>query len=227
MKILVLVLTILGVACSSIEYKYVEDDSGVTMTGIKTYSLFYDDEEKIKIKISKETGGRIESISWEGKSIIAKPIIEQYPSKALSFHKLNAHLINDGQGLVDVLTTNRGIYQFRRSYNLKFDEEQEMFILEIRYNVKNHSSDKALEQKWDQKVSLDGSDFNITPEGTGFIAISEEKNVKMTIKPFIDKAYKSNLDNEISMGHSQPFELGTKERLSWVVKYELQIIDSK
>ena len=227
MKFFLLILVILGVACSSIEYRYDEDDSGVVMTGIKTYSLFYNDEELVNIKISKQDGGRIENISWEGKSIVAKPIIEQYPSKALSFHKLRANLINDGQGLVDVLTTNRGIYQFRRSYNLSYDEDMEKFILEVRYNVKNHSSENALEQKWDQKVTLDGKDFKIAPEGTGFIAVSEEKNIKMTIQPFIEKAYKSNLGNEISMGHAQAFKLGTKERLNWTVRYELEIIDSK
>ena len=72
MKPLILVMSLFLLSCTGIRYEYQNRNNGsIEMTTYKTYPLFYDDEEKVKITISKSTGGQIEKISWHGRELIA------------------------------------------------------------------------------------------------------------------------------------------------------------
>ena len=64
MKFISVAILLTLVSCSGIRYDYqTAEDGSVEMTTYKTYPLFCDDEEKVKIVISKKDGGQIEKSS--------------------------------------------------------------------------------------------------------------------------------------------------------------------
>ena len=238
MKWLLILTVLLTLACTDIRFEYTDaDDGSKEMVSFKTYCMFYDDEEKVRLKISGKDSGQIENISWEGKKVLSAS--ENYPNEIHSFKKLRASIIDDGEGLIVVTTSSRGIYQLRRSYNIMFDEEREQHIIEVIYNVKNYSSEDGLMQKWDQLIKMAEGSANI--RSLDKLSSDELKKLNLSMKLhrgfIMDHNNKLELEIElegvrgveykidgssISMGNSAPFELGPKQRLSWKVQYRFR-----
>jgi hypothetical protein len=238
MKWLPVFAIILSFACTGIRFEYTDaEDGSKEMVSFKTYCMFYDDVEKVRLKISGKDSGQIENISWEGERVLSAA--EEYPNEKQSFKKLRASVIDDGEGLIVVTTSSRGIYQLRRSYNIMFDEEKEQHIIEVIYNVKNYSSEDGLTQKWEQLVKLAEGSSNIRTMEKLTSEELKKLNMSMKLHRGFIMNHKNKLELEIelegvrgaeykidgsklSMGNSAAFELGPKQRLSWKVQYRFR-----
>jgi hypothetical protein len=214
------------VSCSSINYGVTDENGSIEMTAIKSYPVFFDDEEKMKIVISKADGGRIEGISWEGKSLITNPILEGFPNKSQSFKSLNPSFIQDDEdgGLTYVIATKPGVYQFTRSYTAEYDEETDEYEFKVIYNVKNRSSKEILTYQWTKDFSVNGK-----PTQTSKAALSivyPDNKVKMKVNLTTIKAsYLITDGKKIKMGNGIPLKLGAKGQLNWTVTYRLSPIN--
>ena len=63
-------------------------------------------------------------------------------------------VFDDNSGLLIVDVRKRNFYQLRRSYNTFFDAEDDQYIIEVFYNVKNYSSEKDLDYQWQSFLEL-------------------------------------------------------------------------
>ena len=83
MKLIIILTTLLLISCTGTRFEYTDaEDGSKEMVSFKTYCLFFDDEEKVRIKISGKDGGQIENISWQGKEVLSSD--EDYPNKGTS-----------------------------------------------------------------------------------------------------------------------------------------------
>ena len=220
--LLFILLGILFTSCTSVTTQVVSSENGhVVMNSTEEY-LFSSPKEKLQMTFSPENGGQILSIYWEGLKI-AEKFSESYPNVKLDFKGLKPRVIDDGSGLIIVDSKVRDEYQLRRSYSLKYLEGSDEHVIEVIYNVKNYSSEIAIDQQWIQslslppslKVNIDRNSINSADEHTQFQI--EAINVK-------DLTIEIN-NNNLKLNNVKPFKLGTKERLSWKVLYKLKSID--
>ena len=244
MKNLLLAAILLFIcACTGTRFEYNDgQDGSKEMVSYKTYGLFFDDEEKLKLKISSINGSQIEGISWEGRKILA--VEENYPNDEFSFKNLNASIIDDGEGLIVVTNTKREIYQLRRSYNIKYDEEREQHIIEVIYNVKNYSSEDELPQNWLQEITLLATIESISslvhPDLDKFkdnedlllrsriktldgLDIELAENTEVEIKFEGLGQYSDKVEgNKISIRDQATKTLGPRQRQSWKIQYRFK-----
>jgi hypothetical protein len=229
MKLLILALSLFLLSCSGIRYEYKNSESGsIEMTTYKTNPLFYDDEEKVKIVISKELGGQIEKISWLGRELIAAPVKENFPNKEESFKDLKPYIIDDGMGLIDLSITKRGEYRFRRSYNISHNDLLDEYQIEVIYNVMNLSRTKKLHQQWTQELLFTGhkeivKDANTVSTGHAIALTYGEK--KLNLKVAQVNVFKPMVEikgSNVKMGSSQDKLIESREKLKWKVIYTLK-----
>lgn len=204
--------------CTSVETKVTQgENDSIIMTSTKD-SFFSSPKEKLKFVLEPEAGGRIKAIYWEGKPV-ADNFLEEYPNKEMDFKKLNSRILDDGSGLIIVDSKISDKYQLRRSYSLLYDDNLERHIIEVIYNVKNYSSEEALNQQWIQELSLPpGTEVKIQNQ----TLTSKSKHSKLTIEAINIQDLQIGTENsKVKIGNGQAFNLGTKERLSWKVLYIL------
>lgn len=214
---LISLLTLLSCTTVTTQVETTENDHVIMSSSEE--STFSDPEQKLKMEFSPAEGGQILSIFWEGK-LIADSISESYPNKDLDFKKLNARVLDDGSGLIIVDSNVRGQYQLRRSYSLKYLEEKDQHIIEVIYNVKNYSSEVALDQQWVQSLSLpEGYTVKLKNNSIN----TSNKNTLFRIEAINVKDLQiENENNKLKLNNMKSFKLGTKERLSWKVLYILK-----
>jgi hypothetical protein len=222
MKILILIIAIFVSSCSSIRYEYNTNKQGdLEMTAVKSYCLFYDDEEKVKIIISDTDGGRIEKILWDGRELTKGPISENFPNQQQSFKSLRPMIIDDGEGLIDVSTTQRGSYQFRRSYDVKYNEDSNEHIIAVKYNVKNHSSTEKLKQEWSQNLFLTDQAVTSLKSKSTIVIHYPNSQVELKVQLVAPSGRVNVVNDRVDMSTEEEL-LGTKERLKWSVIYKLK-----
>ena len=153
----------------------------------------------------------------------------------MDFNNIKAQLTNDGES---VIVTNRthGIYQLRRTYSIKYNQETNEHIIEVIYTAKNYSSKAPLNFQWEQILSLnkqlspkeeaDKSLLEITlksnsPE-SGKISLKLECN---GLNNSSSNYYEETKRIHLSSNNGKMKTLGTKERLSWKVLYRLREIE--
>ncbi len=204
------------VSCTTVKLQIIEkDDQSLVMTSTEE-PCFSEPKEKMRVVFSPEEGGRIHSISWEGK-VVLEDVNEIYPSRENDFKSLSHRLLNDGSGLVIIDTKLAGVYQLRRSFSLVYDEEEDLHYLEVIYNVKNLAAEGVLQQKWEQSLLLNSaakgsvSERQFTANLTG---------VSLTIFPVNLWDFHFQLQgNRLELGHKNMVELPHKERISWKILY--------
>lgn len=207
--------------CTSVETSVLTTEKNVVMNSTEKCT-FSSPEEKLKLVFSPDNGGQIVSIFWEGEKI-AEKVQETYPNKDLDFKKLSPRVIDDGTGLIIVDSKVSGEYQLRRSYSIKYLENTEEHVVEVIYNVKNYSSEKAIDQQWIQALSLPKS-LNINIQKSGLSGSNEKMSFEIEAVNVFDLSVESN-GNLVQIGNTKQFKLGTKERLSWKVLYKLKSAD--
>ena len=222
MKLVILALSLTLLACKTVTTSVTTDENNnVTMKSIED-SLFSCPTEKLRFLFKPDNGGQIAEIFWEGEKMAGK-FSESYPNEKNDLKKLQPRVIDDGSGLVVVDSKVRGEFQLRRSYSLQYHEKTDEHIIEVIYNVKNYSSDKEINQKWIQELSLPQS-HKVELKRDGLQ--SQKDNNSFSIQTINIKEFKiEGSNNKLILGNRESFKLGTKERLSWKVLYILKSID--
>lgn len=185
---------------------------------------FYDPEEKLKIVVSPENGGQIASLSWEGKKV-ADTFSDSYPNKEKEIKLLKPRVLFDDSDsdLILIYSTARGDFQLLRSYKLMYDSSTKEHYIEVIYNVKNYSSNTAIDQQWIHNLSLSGA-MDIKVSGREIRAQSDSLSLKISTVDVYDIEL-ANEKGAVKIGNRKSFKLGFKEKLSWKVKYSLKSID--
>ncbi len=217
MKMSILILALLLTSCKTVTTLVTTDDNNnVTMISTED-PLFSSPSEKLRFVFSKENGGQISGIFWEGKKV-AEQFSESYPNNADDLKKLQPRIIDDGSGLIVFDTTVRGKFQLRRSFSFKYLEETDEHVVEVIYNVKNYSSDQAITQKWIQEFSLP---LNIEFQENSLKRTNHRNIFRIETYNVTDLSMETQ-GNSLKIGNKESFKLGSKERLSWKVLYILK-----
>ena len=86
MKCLLIILVTCLVSCTSVEINVSNPGGSTTViTGVEK-SLF-DQRETLSLTLSKQNGGQIQNISWQGKKLLNKPVSENFPNEVNDFKK--------------------------------------------------------------------------------------------------------------------------------------------
>lgn len=220
--LLFIFLGILFTSCTSVTTQVVSSENGHVIMHSTEDCLFSSPKEKLKLTFSPENGGQIISIYWEGLKVADK-FSESYPNAKLDFKKLQPRIIDDGSGLVILTSTALDEYQLRRSYSLKYMEESDEHVIEVIYNVKNYSSEIAIDQQWIQSLSLPPS-LQVSVNRNSINSTDEQIQFQIEAINVKDLTVEIN-NNNLKVNNAKPFKLGSKERLSWKVLYKLKSLD--
>ncbi|NQZ59378.1 MAG: hypothetical protein HRT88_18155 [Lentisphaeraceae bacterium] len=234
-KILLFILTsIISSACTSVEVEVKELANNKIALSTHESSIFHN-TPKASLIYSPENGGQIESILWQGENLLYKNIIEHFPNKKLDFSNVKAQLTNDGESVI-VTNRKRGIYQLRRTYSIKYNQETNEHIIEVIYTAKNYSSKAPLNYQWEQILSLNKQLSSKEGEEKSLLEITLKSespeigkiSLRLECSGLNDSSTNYSSETKrihLSSNNGQMKTLGTKERLSWKVLYRLREIE--
>jgi hypothetical protein len=222
----------------SVEFKSRTASDGATIITAHENSLF-SEIETLSVKVSDVNNGQIENIYWQGDALLDSSIEEAFPSVQEDFKKQRVLFIPAGESLIIADVRKRGIYQFRRSYSMTYDDDNEEYIIEVIYNVKNHSDAKPLKYKWSSALTLknkasllksvgdwDDSKSAIAKMGNGVLhlGVDSEKELLMKIAATDIKGISLEMKKQkFTIANCQDFSLDFKEKMTWKIQYRFKV----
>ena len=227
--LLLILLLCAFTACSSVEIHITELPEGkVALKSIE--SGLFNEKAKAVVTFSPKQGGQIENILWQGEKLLYKNAVEQFPNKETDFQKVKAQLTNDGESLI-VTNRQRGLYQLRRSYSMKYNEELNEYCAEVIYTVKNYSSKNQLSYQWLQLLSLNEKLLPGEKSGQWQFIASDGAKVRFNIEfSGIEKLHSNSSTEQfgtlLTTSTQKNETLKPKQRLSWKVLYRLQELEN-
>lgn len=219
MKFYILSLCLFLTSCTNVTFQtHNPNPNSTVITG--TQESLFKDCEKLSLEVSKNQSGRIENFRWQGKELLALPQVEKFPNTENDFKKNRVLLIDDNEGLLIADVRSRGAYQFRRSYSLYFDENNEEYVVEVIYNVKNQSSENPLKFNWSNSLKFAKNFEKSGAESFHF------KDLKLQLRVYIEgierkSSFTAQTQTLASMTTKES-TIGTKERKSWKVQYRFK-----